>query len=72
MEWYIRVAWWVISTSDTQDYFEFIIKKYETFVNNPPEKTYIKKNWTSFKTKTGNYLELLTPWTINLLGNTEN
>ena len=62
MEWYIRVAWWVIST--------MFIKKYETFVNNPPVKRYIKK-------KIELHLKLrleiiLTLWTINLLGNTEN
>ena len=31
------------SVSDTQDYFEYIIKKHETFTDNPPIKIYINK-----------------------------
>ena len=52
-----------------QDYFEYIIKKYEILFDNPPIKTYINKieNRITFKIKTMYYLQLLTPETIKLL-----
>ena len=58
---------------DIEDYFEFIIKKYETLAENPPiqicpNKT---KNRIVFKTKTRYKLELLTPETMRLLGSTK-
>ena len=31
------------SVLDTQDYFEYIIKKHETFTDNPPIRIYINK-----------------------------
>ena len=31
------------SVSDIQDYFEYIIKKHETFANNPPIQIYANK-----------------------------
>ena len=31
------------SVSDTQDYFEYIIKKHETVTDNPPWRIYINK-----------------------------
>ena len=57
--------------SDIQDYFEFIIKKYETITDeNSPIKIYINKlkNRIVSKIKTGYKLELLTEETMKLLG----
>ena len=39
------------SIEDIQDYFEFIIKKYETLTENPPTQIYPNK------TKTGSFLK---------------
>ena len=43
-------------------------------IDNPSGRIYINKieNRTTFKIKTGCYLELLTPETMKLLGSTEN
>ena len=43
------------SVSDIQDYFEYIIKKHETIVDNPPVQIYMNKikNRIVFKIKTG-------------------
>ena len=51
------------SVLDMQDYFEIIIKKYETLTENPPVQIYVNriKNKIVFKIKTGYKLELLTP-----------
>ena len=59
--------------SDIQDYFEYIIKKHETFTENPPVQIYPNKikNRIVFKIKTGYKLELLTPETMKLLGSTK-
>ena len=61
------------SILDIQDYFEFIIKKYETLTENPPVQIYVNKikNRIVFKIKTGYKLELLTPETMKLLGSTK-
>ena len=61
------------SISDIQDYFEYILKKHSENVDNPSIKIYVNKiqNRTIFKIKTGYYLELLTPETMELLGSTE-
>ena len=61
------------SISDIQDYFEFIIKKHETLVENPPVQIYMNKikNRIVFKIKTGYKLDLLTPETMKLLGSTK-
>ena len=58
---------------DIQDYFEFIIKKQETLIENPPVQIYPNeiKNRIVFKIKTGYKLELLTPETMKLLGSTK-
>ena len=58
------------SIDDIQDYFEFIIKKYETLIEDPPVDICPDKikSRTVFKIKTGYKLELLTPETIRLLG----
>ena len=54
------------SISDIQDYFEFIIKKYKTLIENSPIQIYPNKvkNRIVFKIKTGYKLELLTPETM--------
>ena len=61
------------SIADIQDYFEFIIKKHETLTENPPVQIYPNKikNRIVFKIKTGYKLELLSPETMKLLGNTK-
>ena len=61
------------SISDIQDYFEFIIKKYEALTENPPIQIYPNKikNRLVFKVKTDYRLELLSPETMKLLGGTK-
>ena len=61
------------SISDIEDSFEFIIKKHETLIENTPVQIYPNKikNRIVFKIKTGYKLELLTPETMKLLGNTK-
>ena len=58
--------------SSIQDYFEFIIKIYETLTENPSIQIYPNKikNRIVFKIKTGYKLELLTSETMKLLGST--
>ena len=62
------------SVSNIQDYFEYILKKYNEKIDNLSIKRYVNKikNRITFKIKTGYYLELLTPKTMKLLGSTEN
>ena len=61
------------SISDIQDYFECILKKHNKSVDNPSIRMYINKieNRTTFKIKSGYYLERLIPETMKLLGSTE-
>ena len=61
------------SISDIQDYFEYIIKKYETIADNPPVQIYTSKikDRTVLKIKTGYKLELLSPRTMKVLGDTK-
>ena len=61
------------SISDIQDYFEYIIKKYETVTDNLSILIYVNKtkNEIMFKIKTGYYLEYLTPETMKLLESTK-
>ena len=42
------------SISDIQDYFNYVIKKHETFTDNPLIKIYVNKteNWITFIIKT--------------------
>ena len=56
-----------------QDYFEYIIKKYETIADNPPVQMHVNKikNRIIFKIKTGCKLKLLTKETMQLLGCTK-
>ena len=61
------------SIADIQDYFKFIFKKHETLIEDPPVEIYPNKikNRIVFKIKTGYKLELLTPETMKLLGNSK-
>ena len=61
------------SVSDIQDYFEYIIKKHETIVDNPPVQIYVNKikNRIVFKIKTDYKLELLSKETMQLLGSSK-
>ena len=61
------------SVSDIQDYFEYIIKKHETLTANSPIHVYIKRinSRLIFKVKGGYKLELQTPETMKLVGNTK-
>ena len=62
-----------ISISDIQDYFKYILKKHGEKTVSPSIIIYVNKIETriNFKTKTGYYLELLTPETMKLLGSTK-
>ena len=62
------------SLSDIQDYFEYILKKHGEDNDKPSLQMYVNKieSRVTFKIKNGYSLELLTPETIKLLGNTEN
>ena len=61
------------SISDIQDYFDYILKKHSEDVDNPSIKIYVNKieNRVTFKIKNEDYLELLTPGTMKILGSTE-
>ena len=61
------------SIPDIQDYFKYILKKHSESVDNPAIIIYINKieNRITFKSKTGYFLELLTPETMKLLGSTK-
>ena len=55
-----------------QGYFEYIIKKHETFADNSPIQRYVNRiqNRIKFKIKTGYYLKYFTPKTMQLLAST--
>ena len=61
------------SILDIHDYFEYILKKHWKKAVNPSIRIYINKieNRTTFKVKSGYYLELFTPETMKLLGSTK-
>ena len=61
------------SVSDTQGYFDYIIKKHEVVPDNLSITMYINKveKINTFKIKIGYYLEILTPTTMKVLGNLE-
>ena len=62
------------STSDIQNYFEYILKKQGTVTDNPSIRIYVNKieNKITFNIKTGYYLQPLTPGTMKPLGSTKN
>ena len=53
--------------------FKYILKKYNENIDNPSIGIYVNKieNRITNKTKTGYYLDLLTPETTKLIGSTE-
>ena len=57
------------SASDSQDYFEYVLKKHGENVDNPSIRIYVNKieNRITVKIKTGYCLELLTPTKMKLL-----
>ena len=59
--------------SDTQDYFESILKKQKRITDDPSIRIYINKieNRITFKINSGYYLELLTLETMKLLGSSK-
>ena len=73
LSYLIWITWWIYSVSDIQDYFEYILKKYEIVTDNRLIMIYVNKieNRITFKIKTGHYLDLLTPETMILLGSTK-
>ena len=62
------------SVSDIQDYFKYIFKKHEEYIDKQSVQIYVNKieNRVTFKIKNGYSLELLTPQTMKLLGSIEN
>ena len=60
--------------SDIQDYFDYMLKMHGGYIDNSSIRICINKieNRIKFKTKTGYYLELLTPEKMKLLGSAEN
>ena len=73
MEWYFDLPDGSYSIADIQNYFEFIIKKYETLPENPPVQIYPNKikSRIVFKLYTGYKLPLLTSETMRLLESTK-
>ena len=61
------------SVSDIQGYFEYIVKRNETWTDNAPIKIYVNEieNRITFKIKTGSCLELLVPEMLKLLKSTK-
>ena len=59
--------------ADSQDYFEYILKKHGEKTINPSIRICLNRieNGIMFKIKDGYYYELLTPETIKLLGSTK-
>ena len=62
------------SIPDTQDFFQYILKKHGEDIDKPSLQIYVNKieNRFTFKIKNGYSLELLTPETMKLLGSTKN
>ena len=62
------------SVSDTQYYFEYILRKQGEDIDKPSVQIYVHKieNRVTFKIENGYSLELLTPETMKLLGSTKN
>ena len=54
--------------------FNIFKKKHSESVDNPPTRIYVNRieNRITFKTKSGDYLKVLTPETMKLLGSAEN
>ena len=76
LTWYEEFEWTDGSyfVSDIQDFFEYIIRKYETVTDNPPIRIYVKiiENRMTFKIKTRYYVKLLTHGAMKSLGSIKN
>ena len=59
------------SVSDIQHYIEYILRSHKTVTENPSIRINKIEKRITFKTKTGYYLELLTPETMKLLESTK-
>ena len=61
------------SISDIKNYFEYVVKKHETMMDNPPVQIYTNKikNKIVFTITTGYKLDSLSPETMRLLGSTK-
>ena len=61
------------SVWDIGDYFEYIIKKNETQIDNPPIRIYVNKigNRVTFEIKTEHYLQFFMLETMKLPGSTK-
>ena len=61
------------AVSDIQNYFNYIIKKHETFTDNAPAQIHVDKiqNRITFKIKTEKSFEFLTLKTMKLLASAE-
>ena len=72
MTWRIWVTWWIILYIRYYRLFWIHFKKHEEKTVNPLIMIYINKveNRITFKIRTGYYLKLLTPETMQLLGST--
>ena len=73
MDWWIWITWWVYVRYSGL-FCVYCKKKHNENIDNPSIKIYVNKieNRTTFKIKTGCYLELLTPEKMKLLGSIEN
>ena len=62
------------SISDSQDYFEYILKKHGEDIDKPSVQIYVNKikNTVTFKIKSGYSLKILISETMKLLGSTKN
>ena len=70
MVWRIWVTWRIIFCIRHSRLFEYILKKHGEKTDNTSIRICVNKieNRIKYKTKTGYYLELLTPGTTKLLG----
>ena len=66
----VWITWWIRFCIRYQVYFEYILKKYGEKTDNPSKRICVNKleNRITFKIKTGYYLKILTPETMQLLG----
>ena len=76
MEWEIWISWWIVLYIRYWRLFwilKTIYKNNGEKIVNPSVRIYIDKieNRIPFKIKTGNYLELITPETMELVGSTK-
>ena len=73
MELRIWTIWWIIFCTRYSRLFSGYLKKHREANDNPSKRICVNKtkNRIAFKIKTGHYLKILTPKTMELLGSTE-